>query len=322
MGSKSWSFPEIVEISDDENEPMNEVKSEVNNDVVNQNKPKDINTGESTEESAGAKQEPQAGAQVPGSVRAHRHSLVTPLRTGDHSPSVHLTKVCAESQGQLIWQAMDDDQHLRDVELVILDTLRALALSHQRSEVQMHMRDSEFEEHQCTKPTTIETGPKGPTSEVVKYDCDSHGKYSASLEHPEGDALSSIMKHVFLTCEANVHDIYYCHVIAAVLCLLTLVIADLAPTREFINTFDDEKFEEAWGRLCKVLKEHCSGYHPFWRPEKGMSPFEQENPELKLYGVLFEDLKGIWNGGGFCKEYEDEPLSTKLRSVAFGEAGL
>lgn len=103
---------------------------------------------------------------------------------------------------------MMEGRHLRNIELVVLDTLRALALSHQVSEIQTHMRDSEFDENEYTEPTTLDSGTNGPFFQVTKYDPETHGEYSAFIERPEGDKLSSIMKHVILTCEANINAIF------------------------------------------------------------------------------------------------------------------
>ncbi|PVH78380.1 hypothetical protein DL98DRAFT_533854 [Cadophora sp. DSE1049] len=229
-----------------------------------------------------------------------------------------LIKSCAQFQGRIIEKAAANGGSLSHLDLLVLDALRALGLSHQISEVQMQMRESEFDEHGYIEPTTLAPGANGTIFKVTRYNYDNYCPYSESTDRPEGDKLGKILKHVILTCEENINNAHHWHVIAAVLSLLSLVLGDLSPKKDFIKTFDDEKLEEAWVELCEFLERKCGKHHPLWNYETCPTYFGQNDPKYKPYRWLFEDLTSIWNKGGLSKEYEDELLPSKLRALAFG----
>ncbi|KAL2069419.1 hypothetical protein VTL71DRAFT_14098 [Oculimacula yallundae] len=238
----------------------------------------------------------------------------------DQESTHRLIKYCAEFQERLVLKAMEEDRDLSDIDLLILDALQALGLSHQIAEVTRLLDDDDFEDHGYTEPTTLQapsTGTEGKTIQVTKYNPGIHGPISLPYNPPEGTKLSSILKHVVLTCEMFITDIRQGHVIAAVMFLLTLVIADLATDVECVNTFDDDKLEEVLAEMCAYLESACQGHHPFQREHAGLMYPEQVDPAYEPHWCLFEQLKCIWNSNGLWQECEEETLLAKLRFIAF-----
>ena len=222
-----------------------------------------------------------------------------------------LIKNCANFQGQIIEKAAAKDADLSHLELLISDTLRALGLSHQASEVQVQMSIVDFEAHGYAEPTIVAPGANNTTFKVSRYNHDIHGPYPEERDQPEGDLLGNVLKHVILTCEENISNRYHWHIIAAILSLLSLVFGDLSPKREFVTTFDDKELEDASLKLCGLLETKCGGHHPLWKHDT--CPFYSglNNPEYNAHQCLYDDLMSIWNKGGelstahSCDDYSE-----------------
>ncbi|CZT43302.1 uncharacterized protein RSE6_03314 [Rhynchosporium secalis] len=236
--------------------------------------------------------------------------------------TLDLIKNCADFQAEFL--RYDDPRHpkLKDIELVVFDALRALALSHQIADIMTLLNDSDFDTHRYTKPTILQA-PNGKMIQVTKYDQKSHGEYSMGHNQLEGNKLSSILKHVVLTCEENVSDVREGPVIAVVICLLNLVAANLASAVECVNTFDIDKLETVLQHLCAFLERSSDGvHHPFRKRSDDVHYVGKTDRAYEIQGMLFQDLYRVWNDGGFWQEHENDPLLTKLRAVAFGKVGF
>ena len=209
-----------------------------------------------------------------------------------------LIKNCANFQGQIIERAAARDADLGHLDLLIFDTLRALGLSHQISQVQTQMSDADFDEHGYVVPTTVAPSGSSTAFTITRYNHNIHGPYPGGRDQPEGDLLGKILKHIILTCEENMSNRYHWHIIAAVLSLLSLVFGDLSPRKEFVTTFDDEELEDAWLKLCGLLDQNCGGYHPLWNYETCPIYSGRKKSKYNTHQCLYNDLISIWNKGG------------------------